>query len=876
MSSVEVDRVAGVQEWSVSTTMRRTFGARGRLVLGVAAGMALCLLSVPAALAQPVVVETVNRSLGGGNTARGFFATVNLSDPAVEIVTTGTAPAGSGDSVLTTVPTWRTSVGARLAINANYFSTLTGGRSDIIGLAISDGVLVSPARQFGVNPDPAIAFMNDRTARVDYIAAGAYSGIVDAVAGVGPSNTDSVPGTFLIENGVGTGSTARVDPSNRNPRTAVGVSQDGTKLYIAVIDGRNAGGSAGMTLPELATFMLEKNVWRAVNLDGGGSSSFVWQNDSGTVVQNVPSDGSFRAVANHLGVRINTAPNGADGITRPIRGAWMRPPTPVAGATTPPAYFESALQTMASIGLTDLFLETLYHGRDTGATGQTAFPQRFSFDYLRAATQMANRYGVRIHAWCETGYLDFGAQPSALLAANPDWVVKHVSVARNEATNPDPCTSTALNTLTGDLANQRFVNLGNPGVRAVLNSYFASLTDRYYELEGIQADYHFFPIGNPPANLDNVTPWSYDNWARANFRTAAGVLRDPLLDVTTCSGGTANSNWLTWNRNNVTEALRQLRVSVDGVSSSPLFSAVSFGPWDSGIHRSKAIDLPAWGNVSLSDAYFIMAYNSSTTGINNDLLAAQTALPNRRVVAGLANLAGSRPSVGPQMTTAQGRGLHDFAWFRVDEFIDGVNANAGVYRTELSNWISTQAVAIRSDVSADGVSNGRDGRVDGEDWRWFYSVYTGTSIARTATNDRCDINRDAVIDAADEVLFRRDFSRHSFGDDGVVDSRDMRSLTSAYSTAATGLAGVMNRWDLNGDGRVNLLDQRILEAFLTSSVSFATDVDGDGVTSIDDLYAFALSPTDVCGDAVPTDADAVNMNVIVRGGEQAGMRGVQR
>jgi hypothetical protein len=106
---------------------------------------------------------------------------------------------------------------------------------------------------------------------------------------------------MLVTDGVNTGTTARVDPLVRNPRTAIGTNQSGTQLYIAVVDGRQPSWSVGMTLPELANVMIGMGAWRAINLDGGGSSSLLYSPIGSALQQNRPSGGSHRAVANHIG-----------------------------------------------------------------------------------------------------------------------------------------------------------------------------------------------------------------------------------------------------------------------------------------------------------------------------------------------------------------------------------------------------------------------------------------------------------------------------------------------------------------------------------------------------------------------------------------------
>jgi hypothetical protein len=196
---------------------------------------------------------------------------------------------------------WHTALGNQLSINANYFGTFTATTADVIGLSKSDGVQVSPIRQFGAVPDPALVISASKVALVDYVTATQASTARWAIAGVGPSTTDTVPGTMLVTDGVNTGTTARVDPLVRNPRTAIGTNQNGRQLYIAVVDGRQTNWSVGMTLPELANVMIGMGAWRAINLDGGGSSSLLYSPIGGTLQQNRPSGGSHRAVANHIG-----------------------------------------------------------------------------------------------------------------------------------------------------------------------------------------------------------------------------------------------------------------------------------------------------------------------------------------------------------------------------------------------------------------------------------------------------------------------------------------------------------------------------------------------------------------------------------------------
>lgn len=108
-------------------------------------------------------------------------------------------------------------------------------------------------------------------------------------------------GPLLVENG-----SARVRSSEekmaadiakgRAPRTALGIKKDGS-LLLLIVDGRN-NNSAGLTLSELATYMLRLGAKDAVNFDGGGSSVMAV---NGRIV-NKPSDGKERAVSIGLGL----------------------------------------------------------------------------------------------------------------------------------------------------------------------------------------------------------------------------------------------------------------------------------------------------------------------------------------------------------------------------------------------------------------------------------------------------------------------------------------------------------------------------------------------------------------------------------------------
>ncbi|MGO4109601.1 phosphodiester glycosidase family protein [Paenibacillus sp. YAF4_2] len=81
----------------------------------------------------------------------------------------------------------------------------------------------------------------------------------------------------------------------RAPRTVIANYKDG-QLLILVADGRNEGGSSGATLAEMQLLLQRFGVVDGYNLDGGGSSSLIW---NGRVI-NKPSDGQLRKLPTHF------------------------------------------------------------------------------------------------------------------------------------------------------------------------------------------------------------------------------------------------------------------------------------------------------------------------------------------------------------------------------------------------------------------------------------------------------------------------------------------------------------------------------------------------------------------------------------------------
>lgn len=187
-----------------------------------------------------------------------------------------------------TVSAFAEKLGCQVAINGDFFSY---DGYPTIGLAIGGGEVWPGSRDGAL--EGFIAVGRDNRAELSPPAE-----IVDPPA---EWMSEVVSGRPLIVDGGVALETTDCGPHfcARHPRTGVGISADGKTLILATIDGRTSL-SVGATTKELGGLMAEMGAWRAINLDGGGSTTMYVAAEGGVV--NAPSDGAERVVANHLAV----------------------------------------------------------------------------------------------------------------------------------------------------------------------------------------------------------------------------------------------------------------------------------------------------------------------------------------------------------------------------------------------------------------------------------------------------------------------------------------------------------------------------------------------------------------------------------------------
>lgn len=142
-----------------------------------------------------------------------------------------------------------------------------------------------------------------KTGAMDFVKSLKPGDIIDFDNIVLANGEPIVPYTIVSGNpkNVGEGQTLdteseRNDAKDRHPRTSIGISQDGNKIIMMVIDGRSSS-SAGVSTSMSADIMRYAGAWESVNLDGGGSSTLYTE---ALGVRNRCSDGNERAVGNAI------------------------------------------------------------------------------------------------------------------------------------------------------------------------------------------------------------------------------------------------------------------------------------------------------------------------------------------------------------------------------------------------------------------------------------------------------------------------------------------------------------------------------------------------------------------------------------------------
>ena len=275
-------------------------------------------------------------------------------------------------------------------VNASFYNMTTG---QPMGITYIDGV------SFGTTSyDNFFAVLKDgKTAVVDYaknlssyVDENGESTIWQAVAG----------SQWLVRDGKDVTAGVSGDyNTQRHSRTCVGVTADG-KVVTMVLDGRQEPFSCGGSMHELAQIMLEAGCVAAINLDGGGSTTYAARPEGSDAVSviNRPSDGSERSISAGLIIASTAAPSNVfDRMTMTAADEYVTPGTgteitvsgvsPAGTSAEIPegvtyavsnGTYENGILTPAAVG--DTVLTAQYEGRDVGSvTVHAVMPEKLAF-----------------------------------------------------------------------------------------------------------------------------------------------------------------------------------------------------------------------------------------------------------------------------------------------------------------------------------------------------------------------------------------------------------------------------------------------------------------------------------------------------------------
>ncbi|WP_312876573.1 phosphodiester glycosidase family protein [Streptomyces bohaiensis] len=188
------------------------------------------------------------------------------------------------------------------------------GAQQVTEVVVEEGRVTSVSQKPGRERVPADAtVLLGRDAGAIALSALAAGDTVEMEYAARTADGSALPRTAVGGNGLlvvdGEAQDWEGRPNNATaPRTAVGFSEDGSDMYVVVVDGRQAH-SGGVTLTELAVMMERLGAHSALNLDGGGSTTLLSRaaGRDGLDLVNKPSDGEQRPVPNGLAL---TAPAG--------------------------------------------------------------------------------------------------------------------------------------------------------------------------------------------------------------------------------------------------------------------------------------------------------------------------------------------------------------------------------------------------------------------------------------------------------------------------------------------------------------------------------------------------------------------------------------
>lgn len=200
--------------------------------------------------------EVIYNNKAGTNPVAGFLVDIDLNNPNTGVMAATTNYNETGVETVMNM--------AKSAEQVTGRKVVAGINADLNwdGTGISNGPMIVDGKIIHDEPAPFVGIKKDGTGIIgteqEYVSVkGQLQHAVTARMG------------WLVKDGV----VVNGDPTI-HPRTAVGIKADGS-MFFYVVEGRAEPRSKGISLFDLATIMKNHGAVQAINMDGGGSTTYI-------------------------------------------------------------------------------------------------------------------------------------------------------------------------------------------------------------------------------------------------------------------------------------------------------------------------------------------------------------------------------------------------------------------------------------------------------------------------------------------------------------------------------------------------------------------------------------------------------------------------
>lgn len=298
-----------------------------------------------------------------------------------------------------------------------------------------------------------------------------------------------------------------------------------------------------------------------------------------------------------------------------MKGVWLRP------TETSQTQIDTTLDKLKSLGITNIFLETYYHGMTifpSSTLKEYGMPvQRKSFegvDLLQMWICSAHKRNMKLHVWFQTFYLgnDYVSPvPRLMRIKHPTWLNKQYWCAASPVAQPSNAEHQGY-----------FLDPANPEVQEYLIKLLKEIASKY-DVDGINIDYIRYPVAAPSNSPEYMAmSWGYTSCCMNEFKNLYGVLPTTILPNT--------QNWKRWEdfrKDKLTEFVKRLK-EVKDVRSRMMLSAVVF-PDKNASATIKLQDWSVWAQNYYFDAFTPLFLSSNVDFTKKALKEMKNIVPSK-------------------------------------------------------------------------------------------------------------------------------------------------------------------------------------------------------------------------------------------------------